>query len=171
MSEFQPKELDSIERENARRSHRINEDFIVNTNAVTVEMGHQALKTLVLMNGGALIAMLAFLSSIFASASLVDVEATVSFDILTKSLLRFAFGLVCSALAMAATYFTNYCYTASAANLKYIWRHPYLDKTPKSRRWVVAGAVFHIITIAVTIAALVFFILGFLLVRAGFAQY
>lgn len=73
-----------------------------------ISYGQAALKSAILINGGAAVALLAFIGNIWLKA--ITPEAVTS---LTNSIALFAFGVLAAALGTAGSYFTQYCYSES----------------------------------------------------------
>ena len=70
-----------------------------------ITTGQSALKSALLINGGAAVAMLAAISNIWTKG--IDEEAATP---LTASILCFAIGVLSAAIAMGVAYFTQYYY-------------------------------------------------------------
>ncbi len=71
----------------------------------TFQYGHTALKSAILINGGAAAAMLAFIGNIWNGALVQNVMGP-----LTNSIILFCFGVASGALGTGFTYFTQYGY-------------------------------------------------------------
>lgn len=138
----------------AERAHDANSENAAQTNAATVESGHHALRTIMLINGGAAIALLAFIGAIASKegvSSVADLAAAIQW---------FALGVAVTAAAMGFAYFVNYCYVASLYSVELDWEHPYVKDTPKSKRWERIGLTLHVITPVLAAVALVMFVCG-----------
>lgn len=101
-----------------------------------VESGKTALTTSILVNGGATVALLAFLGNLISKSpsQLLPMQT-----LLVASLMSFAAGVLAGAVATGTTYVTNYCYTAA-------WRP-----------W---GIGFHVLTVVLVAGAYVAFLGG-----------
>ena len=101
-----------------------------------VESGKIALTTSILVNGGATVALLAFLGNVLArcASGPVAIQAP-----LVMAIMFFAAGVLSAAVATGSTYVTNYCYTES-------WRRLAIG--------------FHILTVALVVGAYVAFLGG-----------
>lgn len=100
-----------------------------------------ALKTVILINGGASISLLAFIGNIWTKG--INKSAVES---LTNSIAFFAFGVLIAAVATAFGYFTQFCYSTSQYS--------------KNKKWQIAGYVIHILALVLVIGAYCFFALG-----------
>ena len=89
--------------------------------AASIEASHQAMKALLLLNGGACIAVLGFLSSIF-SAEHLDFDRAMFFNSAVRSLVWFATGAWLSVVTVFLAYLTNQRYAASLMNPTVTWK-------------------------------------------------
>ena len=71
----------------------------------TITYSQAALKSIIIINGGAAAAILAFIGNVWS----VSISATTASG-LTNSILLFGFGLLSASLGTAFTYLTQYCY-------------------------------------------------------------
>jgi hypothetical protein len=99
-----------------------------------IAYGLAALKSSMLINGGAAVAMLAFIGKIWEKS--ISVEAV---NLLTNSIAFFSFGVLLAAIGSAGSYFTQYCYSESHHKI---------------------GMTFHALTVVMVIGAYVLFGLG-----------
>jgi hypothetical protein len=109
-----------------------------------VESSKIALTTIILVNGGATVALLAFLGNVVTTTSpgLAAMRPA-----LARSIMFFASGVLLAAIATGTTYVTNYCYT-------YEWKRSALR--------------FHILTIALVLGSYACFLGGMLSAYGGF---
>ena len=77
----------------------------------TFQYGHTALKSSILINGGAAAAMLAFIGNIWGGSLAQDVMVS-----LTNSIILFCFGVASGALGTGFTYITQYGYAEKKLN-------------------------------------------------------
>lgn len=103
----------------------------------------EALKAPALINGGAAAAMLAFVGT---------GRQPVTLDTIL-GLKAFALGLVLAALATASTYLSQYFYLAQMRGTKHEWHYPFVFETDESRRALRFAISFHIVAIALVLAA------------------
>ncbi|MCA1777472.1 MAG: hypothetical protein LC676_18230 [Loktanella sp.] len=141
------------EREHAIRAHNQETEFFRHTNNAAIEAGHIAVKSLFLINGGAVVVMLAFIANIFN-----DIERNA--ETLTKPLIFFVAGVGFAVLASALTYFTNYCFASGSHGRIRKWNYPYVEDTKATRRWVRWGIGFQISAIILAVASFVVFATG-----------
>ena len=87
----------------AERAHDTLTDFASKTNTAAIEVANLALRTAMLINGGAAIAVLAFVGSL-ASRDKVSLQAITQ---TAATLIWFATGVAVATLSMGLAYFTN----------------------------------------------------------------
>jgi hypothetical protein len=145
-----------INRENAHRQHDSNRELFHYVNKATLECANLALKTLVLINGGAAIAVLTFLGGVSA-------KQTIDFSkvgVVAATIKWFAFGVALAVAGMALSYLTSYTMAGAITNMKAIYERPFLVEGPKFKVWRRWNIGFHIVGLFVAIASLVFFLIG-----------
>ena len=152
---------EEIEYEHALRQHERLAELGSKLTSAVVDSGAVAIRTLVLVNGGAVIAMLAFLANVVPNGQPDE------FDGILGSLSLFAFGVFAATTAAAFTYLTNLSYEVSVAKIERTWAHPFQEKTKSAKRWEATGVFFHVVTIASGIAAMVFFLWGIWSLKAA----
>lgn len=108
-------------------------------------VGQSALKSIILINGGAAVAMLAFIGNI-ASKQTLSIQAMTSF---TQPMLFFAMGVLSGALGTGGTYMSQFFYAQEKRKL---------------------GIVFHILTIIAVIGAYVWFAIGAFAAKAAVVE-
>jgi hypothetical protein len=160
---FDPKWLQELNREDAKRTHDRAAALAQGTGRAAIENAHLALRTAVLINGGAAVSVLAFLGGLtrekLANSNLHEISS---------ALIWFAFGVAVAGLAMAAAYFTNYYSSGNFEAQERTWQHPYLLATPTSRRYVRASRWCQIIAVSLGFISLVLFVIGMFAVKCSF---
>ena len=126
-----------------------NEQAVANANAT--------LRSLLLINGGAAVALLAFIGSLISSD---EVQLAPSIDMLTAPLMWFAWGVSASVLGMAFAYITNYSISGHAFAL-------YREDPKAEKKWLRIAIPFQVAAILVAIASLSCFVLGILAIRTA----
>src|ERR1035441_7106471 len=114
--------LYDLKREDAKRVHDRSNEFHVDANMATIDGANLALRTLVLINGGAAIAVLTFLGGV-ASKDKVDFAKIGN---VAYTIRYFALGVATALVAMALAYFTNYFMAGYESATTRIWEHPYI---------------------------------------------
>lgn len=151
-------------RQIAERHHDKETEFARGGNQAAVENANIALRTLVLINGGAAVAVLAFLGGIVQTntAELLD-----DLDNLTLPVVWFAWGVALAAFGIGLAYFTNYCITCSISRREHNYEHPYVVETQKSRHWGRWGIFFQVLAVMAAFGSLGCFLTGMYSVRAA----
>ncbi len=144
-------------------AHGQNAKYVEVANDAAVNASLGAIKNLFLMNGGALVAMLAFISGIIGNSG-----GIYSLSQFAAPMMYFSFGLALATLSSGGAYLTNLSYSSSASFHAMTWEHPYLKSTPKSKKWVRIGVTFHIVSVVSALLSLALFIVGFWSVRSVF---
>ncbi len=124
---------------------RMDEQTIASSNAV--------LRSLILVNGGAAVAVLAFVGSLAGNEK---IEASEGLAALTYPLVWFGWGVAIAVASMILAYFTHY-FTAAYAQAE-----PPAHKLPERLR-----AVFHFFGILTALGSLIFFLIGMYEVRGS----
>jgi hypothetical protein len=159
MSEPQPehaKWVYGINREDAHRAHDNTKEFHSETNKAAIDGANLSLRTLVIINGGAAIAILTFLGGV-ASKEKIDF---VRVGMVADTLKWFASGVALAVLAMALAYLTHYSMAGVTASQLKIWEHPYVSDSSKSARWRRINLVFHVLAMLIAFGSLGLFVVG-----------
>lgn len=118
-------------RADALRAHDKNHQYAMTINEAAVNTANIALRTSVIINGAAAIALLTFIGGIVSNGKLPIGDPLTK---MAAPLEYFASGVALATLAMAFAYFTNFSAASTSANLKKIWTHPFLEMTPAAKR-------------------------------------
>jgi hypothetical protein len=145
-----------LNREDAHRAHDQNEEFHSYVNKAAIDTATLSLRTLVVINGGAAIAILTFLGGVAAKEKIDFAKVGVVAD----TLKWFAFGVALAVLGMALAYLTNFAMASITSSRVRTWEHPYVSNGPKTIRWRRINLAFHIAAILVAIGSLVLFLVG-----------
>lgn len=150
-----------------------------------VEAGNNALKALLLLNGGACIALLGFLSSTFSdmvdSNTALQSSVTTAWNLLlgfenssereklvtdiVAALSYFAWGAGFSVFGASVAYLTNSCYARGLYAMKRQWEWPFIVETKQSTREWWFGAVLNWVAVGAGVGALLCFSVGVLKVQ------
>lgn len=149
-------------RQIAERWHDRDNDIAIRINEAAINNANIALRALLIINGGAAVAILAFLGSLISSNG--D-KLTVELANLTAPIEWFAWGVALSPLAMAFAYFTNYCIASGIEHREKLYEHPYIKISTASKRWDMAALVFQAIAIVIAFGSLGCFLGGMYAVR------
>jgi hypothetical protein len=144
-----------IFRQHAIRAHEQQWHSIQTTFDATIQHGLEALRTAALINGGAVIAIFAFLGATYATEDAETVR-----DALMRPAHLFIFGAIFCGLASGCAYFAQGLFTASASSVEYAWDHPYIRSTEasdRSERW---GRFWQALSVAFVLASYIALVTG-----------
>lgn len=147
----------------ARALDRADERFENQIQAAT-ESANIALKALLLLNGGACLALLAFLANVVKDAG-HSASAEKLVVALLAALSLFAYGAACAVGASAFGYVANRAYAESGGARTQHASHPYLRKTTKSKAWGVIAAFSNLAGIALACGSIWYFLDGVWLIQ------
>jgi hypothetical protein len=154
-------------RRDAERAHDKQTEFFNQVNKATIDTSFLALRTSVLINGAAAVAVLAFLGSL-ASSDKVPLTQLAS---IANSLKSFAWGVVAAALAMLSAYLTNYTITCRLVTQERTFKYPYLKNTGWSVFWTILSLIFLVISFFLGLGSIAFFVYGTVGVGKSVAQF
>ena len=143
----------------AERAHDAEAEFGLRINEAAINNSNLALRALLIINGGAAIALLAFIGNLVPVAPSVYANLPKVIPSIT-SLMWFALGVAVTVFGMAFAYFTNYFYTGASAKRTRSYEHPYIQETQISHKWVKLGLTFHSLAVIFALIAIVSFMLG-----------
>jgi hypothetical protein len=144
----------------AERAHDKSEEFVRQVNEAVISGGNLALRTAMLINGGAAVALLTFVGGLPADQKRA-VAATLGW---------FAWGVAAAVAGLALAYFTNYCIAVQERSKKWIYQPPYIQDGTTTKRWGKVIRLFRTLAILVGLSSLVLFIVGMFFVRAALTK-
>jgi hypothetical protein len=143
-------------REDAHRAHDNSDAFHTYTNQAAIESSNIALKTLIVINGGAAIAVLTFLGGV-ASKDKIDFATVAA---VAYTIRYFAFGVASAMAAMAFSYLTHYFMTGIEGSRVKNYTHPFIVDGPGTPRMRLLNRTFHIAAVAAAFLSLLLFMIG-----------
>jgi hypothetical protein len=152
----------------AERAHDRTKDFSLSVNQAAIDNGNLALRTAVLINGGASVSVLAFVGGLVAQGK---IEIGPSLVEISSALIWFASGVAAAALAIGFAYFTNYCIAVQASHLEFRWEHPYVVPTSTSKRWLAFAHIFQVTAVVLGSASIGLFVIGMVEVRDAISHF
>ena len=129
---------EELRRRDAERAHDREAEFFTAQNKATIDTGQLALRTSILVNGGAAIAMLAFIGHLVGEDKIKSEQIR---DI-TSSLIWFAIGVACALVALGCTYFSSYSIAKLSHSRTRSWTHPFVSEDSPSSANGVASRLF-----------------------------
>ena len=118
--------------------------------------GLEAIRTTAILNGGAVIAVFAFLGSLYGKDS-TDIQLARE---LLPAAFTFAFGAVLAGTASGFAYFAQMQYSAAHNDAILTWEHPYTENPPSQDRTLRFGIFWHTICVCAVLASYGCIILG-----------
>jgi len=146
--------MNEREREEASLAHERTLQSQVLMSEATAQAGTVVIRTLVLVNGGAVIAMLAFM------ANLVSSKQPDAFDGVIDALSLFSLGVFTAVVTAGFTYFSNYSSAISVGERSVNWEYPYIRETSSSIRWSRVSNALNVATVILGLASAGFFLAG-----------
>jgi hypothetical protein len=150
-------------RELALRAFERQDTFFDNLNEATVQSGTLAIRSTFLLNGGACLALLAFAANTLTADALGEGQARLVVQIL-GSLSVFAWGAFLSVVATGLGYLANRIAVEAHYRKTRHWEAPFMRQSVASSRLFKATNILQIVTILTTVAALILFLSGLLIV-------
>ena len=140
MTEVQtPKSVEQLQKEHernlqiAQREHDALREHAKSINEAAATSANHALRTALLINGGAAVSMLAFIGGLVSNGKVLVGAQLAS---VAAPLVWFALGVALAGLATAFAYFTNFSNVGSANSMRRLWEYPWLEATTASKRWL-----------------------------------
>lgn len=118
--------------------------------------GLEAIRTTAILNGGAVIAVFAFLGALYGKdGSAVDLAHK-----LLPAAFTFAVGAVLAGVASGFAYFAQMLYSAAHDDVKLTWDHPYCENSPSQDRSLRFGIFWHSLCVCAVLASYSCIIIG-----------
>jgi hypothetical protein len=143
----------------ADRAHDKSRELLNQANQAAIEIGNLALRNALLINGGAAIALLAFIRDLPP-----DQRQAVA-----NTLVWFASGVAAAVAAFAFAYFTNFYAARVEGSKKWNAQPPYVEDGPTTKHQTIMKGTFHTLSVITGVGSLALFIVGMLDVRAALA--
>jgi hypothetical protein len=147
--------------EEAHRAHDAVTTHYVAVNEGAVKAGDLILRNCLLINGGAAIAILAFMGNVLTKDPssrklLLDVSGGQNY---------FAIGVVAAVVAMGLTYVDHLLNWKHAVSQRKVWEHPYLEPGDRTALWGRLKNTTHAITVLLAAVSVGMFVWGLLAVE------
>ena len=146
----------------SEKAHANNFTFSMNVNEAARGYASGALKTAVIINGGAAIALLTFIGNVYSAK---EANALPPLSQLTNPIMWFAWGVALAAFAMSFGFFANQSIVEEIAAKDSQVAYPYFIENKKSKRWHLVAGVFSGLTILAGVGSLLMFICGMVAIR------
>jgi hypothetical protein len=143
-------------RQAADRAHDKSRERFNHVNEAAIKGANLALLMVLLINGGAAIALLTFIRDLPANQK----------GAVAGTLVWFTWGVATAMLALAFAYFTNYAMAQAEGSKTWQDEPPYVVDGTATASWYWLNGVFHIAAVIFGLGSLILFILGMLSVRS-----
>jgi hypothetical protein len=152
--------------EEAIREHTRHHERLSAATETAVQSGQMAVRTAVLINGGAAISVLAFIGGLVAQrkASIPDVTAVAT------SLMWFAAGTALGVASLGSSYLVQYCVRWSIELQHRSWTPPYIRPSRSGQAWFLTANLLRVVAILAAIISLLLFIIGMWRVHDAITQ-
>jgi hypothetical protein len=157
------KHVEEQRKRDAERVHDRYDSVQDLTNVEAVTNGREGIKALMLINGGAAVAMLGFVGALAAKGSSVLTQMVP----VANSLMWFAVGMAVAVVAFGLSYCANFCYAQAVSKYQRTYDHPFIVASDDSKWWQRNGAFFHWGALAASVAGLICFLVGIWSVRGA----
>lgn len=121
----------------AHRAHDSHREFSLEMFRSVIAFGLEAIRTSVFVNGGALVAGLALMGSVY------EADPALARNLI-GAVLFFAGGVGLAGAGASAAYVTQWLYQASHDRVTHTWSHPFIEEQPGGFWWKAASVVAHI---------------------------
>lgn len=152
---------EDLDRKTAERAHENLTEFTRQNYEAAFKSGQIALRTVVLVNGGAAVAVLFFLSAIAAKVSVAQIS------VVAHSLIWFVAGITCGLIALTCAYLTNLYDANVGTSVSQTWQYPYSQPGRYTHYFVRISRFVHILAIVAGSASLLLFIVGMWDIRSA----
>jgi hypothetical protein len=150
-----------IQRSDAIRAHGSEDEFYSQVNEASISTGSLTLRLAMLINGGAAVALLAFVGGLLSKGK----GEFGHMSAIADSLSWFIGGVLASLVGLAFTYFTHYFTAAASHSRQRFWSHPYVIDTDGTKRWMLLRNVCHGAAMLTAVLSLGCFVAGIMIVR------
>lgn len=131
-------------------------NYILGLNERAVDLASATLKALLLLNGGAAVAMLGFVASISGHGTFDQLNLSKTISVLQL----YALGAAFAGLATGISYIVMYMQAILVINQEFIDEKPYVQKGEKFVKIYRSYAAVHLLAVCIAILSFAFFLLG-----------
>lgn len=133
-------------------------------NDAAIASGTLAVRMALILNGGASIALLAFLASIFSNGNAPENLSGLA-DRIVLALGSFGWGAFCAGLCSGLSYLVNRCWLSAAYHKKKSYEFPYISDTRRSWWWNFSGTLLQVCAIFAALVSYLLFVRGLMQVQ------
>ncbi|MHC2289165.1 hypothetical protein [Bradyrhizobium barranii] len=151
MVEFEQRGYEAAVRAHEQTTAMIGENF-----KVVLSSAGAAVRVLLTINAGGLVALLGFIGAIAGKEKKIFASA----DVFIPSMTSFGTGMILAAAATSLIYFAQMAFGAALSRRRYDFDHPYVHLTPGSVGALRIGYVLQIVTISAAFGSFIAFAVG-----------
>jgi hypothetical protein len=145
-----------MEREDVQRAADKLDERKFKVNDAAIQSGQVAIRTAALVNGGAVLAVLAFLGGLIGQGK-IELNQINS---VAESLMWFAYGVAAAVCSLGTAYIVNYCRRWELDSIYQTTSSPFTRESAMSRWWRCATQLFQFVALIAGILSLVLFVWG-----------
>lgn len=149
------------DRKAAQRVHESLTEFTRQNYEAAFRSGQIALRSVVLVNGGAAVAVLFLLGTIATKVAVAQMS------VVAHSLIWFAAGITCGLLALTSAYMTNLYDANVGTSVSQTWEYPYTQPGRYTHYFAQMSRFAHIVAVGAGSASIVLFLIGVWDVRSA----
>jgi hypothetical protein len=149
------------DRKDAQRAHENLLEFTRQNYEAAFRSGQIALRTIVLVNGGAAVAVLFFLGSIATRVTVAQIA------VVAHSLIWFAAGITCGLIALTSAYLTNLYDANIGTSVNQTWEYPFTQPGRYTHYFVRMSRYAHMVAVAAGSVSILLFLIGVWDVRSA----
>jgi hypothetical protein len=142
------------DRKAAQRAHESLTEFTRQNYEAAFRSGQIALRTVVLVNGGAAVAVLFFLGTIATKVTVAQMS------VVAHALIWFAAGIVCGLIALTSAYLTNLYDANVGTSVSQTWEYPYTQPGRYTPYFVRMSRFAHMVAVVAGSASMLLFLIG-----------
>lgn len=147
--------------EAAIRAHGLTTGAITENFKVVLSAASAALRVLLTINAGGVIALLGFIGAIAGK----DKRVFASADVFSAPMSAFGLGMLLAAAATGLIYFAQMFFGLAFTKRRFDYVHPYVHVTPESALWLKLGYALQAVTIIISFSSFLAFALGLWLAK------
>lgn len=145
----------------ARRAHDRLDEFSHRIDDSAIRSADVTLRNCLLINGGAAVAILAFMGTVFSK----DPGSHKIIGDVAGGLTYFAGGVITSVVALALSYIVHLVTGKTASSQKKVWEHPYVVPGNQPQWWARLKITLHVLAVALAVFSAVLFVIGLFVVK------
>jgi hypothetical protein len=153
-----------LKRQDAHRAHDQITNAALAIDKSGVDVSNLVLRTCVLINGGAAIALLAFVGNL-VSKNTVELVKAAQLSAVADSLTLFALGVAFATLGMGAAYFTHYATVEVLNSYEHHMEEPFVRDGPGTKGRKRSKLLTHTVAVVLAVASLISFLCGLWVIR------